>query len=263
MLYKYLPYVLAKRLFGDRRRFGLKVDAADPDYQEFLKQYVDLFTNTQKTGLGHIIRHFGYQIIKDVDLTDKVVLEVGPGIIEHLEYNASNPKSYILADCREDFLRLSEIEIKKELDTEVGKILVDAAVPDIPLKDDTIDIIISFFQLEHIYALEGYLDDLKRVLKPGGLLAGAVPTEGGLLWGLGRVLTSRRFALRHQINYDKIICWEHPNFVDKIKASLGERFEPLRSEKTPFPFLPLDCNSTWSFIYRNPKSPAGSQAARS
>ena len=55
------------------------------------------------------------------------------------------------------------------------------------------------------------------------------------------------------IDYDKIICWEHPNFVNKIKKLLDQNFTNIKSIKKPFPMLPFDLNLSWSFIYRNDK----------
>ncbi|WP_181404121.1 hypothetical protein [Aliarcobacter cryaerophilus] len=54
-------------------------------------------------------------------------------------------------------------------------------------------------------------------------------------------------------DYDKIICWEHPNFVNKIKKLLDENFTNVQSIKKPFGVLPMDFNLSWSFIYRNDK----------
>lgn len=94
------------------------------------------------------------------------------------------------------------------------------------------------------------MSELKRILRPKGIIVGAVPCEGGLAWGLGRFLTSRRYAKRLGINYDKIICWEHPNFVDKIKSLLDKNFVKIKSIKKPFPDLPFDLNLIWAFIYQ-------------
>jgi hypothetical protein len=90
-------------------------------------------------------------------------------------------------------------------------------------------------------------------LKPGGYLLGSVPTEGSFAWGFGRYLTSRRYVKKNfDYNYDKIICWEHPSFVNKIKDCLDETFIKIKTIKKPFGFLPMDCNLSWSFIYQKP-----------
>jgi hypothetical protein len=88
-------------------------------------------------------------------------------------------------------------------------------------------------------------------MKPGGQLVGGIPCEGGLAWGLGRFLTTRRLLIkRYGLNFDKIICWEHPNFADFILERLDIYFERQFLKLHPFPWLPLDINLVISFIYR-------------
>ena len=69
---------------------------------------------------------------------------------------------------------------------------------------------------------------MKYYLKPDGIIVGAIPAEGGLLWALGRFLTSRQWLHKNtNIDYDKLICWEHPNYADFILKKLDQNF--LRS----------------------------------
>lgn len=57
------------------------------------------------------------------------------------------------------------------------------------------------------------------------------------------------------INYDKIICWEHPNFADFIIEQLDAHFERHRLKLHPFPWLPIDFNLIASFVFKkNPKN---------
>ena len=82
---------------------------------------------------------------------------------------------------------------------------------------------------------------------------GAIPAEGGLGWGVGRFLTSRRWFRKHTtINYDKIICWEHPNFADRIITELNQQFECLEINYWPFGNNPVlrNFNLICSFKYK-------------
>ena len=254
MLYKILPNFIFKRLFGDRRKWGLKADYNDADYQKMLDidNIQKFYEDNQKGAIGSVVNHFGFTVMRHVDLTGKVVVELGPGTIEHLDYNKTKPEKYILVDIRKCFLEASEQRLR-HYDIE-GVELLEVEGITIPLDDDSADIIITFHQLEHIYELEQYFQELKRILKPDGLLVGAVPAEGGLAWGLGRFLTSRRYVQKHMdYDYDKVICWEHPNFVTKIKNLLDANFVRVKSIKRPLGILPFDFNLSWSFVYRNAK----------
>lgn len=254
MIYKYLPYFIFKPLFGDRKKWGLKTDFEDKDFRKWQDEcYLQFYNDTQKGNIGTTVNHFGFKIIEQIDLTNKVVLEVGPGRIDHLDYNQTKPNKYILADINKDFLEISKNRLNEYGIDNSETIEVEGNT--IPIEDNSVDVLVTFHQLEHIYELEDYLQELKRILKPNGILIGSVPTEGSFAWGFGRFLTSRRYAINHtKINYDKIICWEHPNFVNKIKDLLDKNFENLNSIKKPFSILPMDFNLSWSFIYKNIKA---------
>ncbi|QNM91538.1 class I SAM-dependent methyltransferase [Aliarcobacter cryaerophilus] len=253
MIYKYLPYFIFKPLFGDRKRCGLKTNFEDKDFRKWQDECcLKFYEDNQKGSIGTIVNHFGFKIMSQIDLTDKVVLEVGPGRIDHLDYNQTKPKKYILSDINKDFLEISKNRLKEYCIDNSDTLEVQGT--SIPIEDNSVDVLVTFHQLEHIYELEEYLQELKRILKPNGVLIGAVPAEGGVAWGFGRFLTSRRYVRKNMdFDYDKIICWEHPNFVNKIKKLLDENFTSVKSIKKPFGVLPMDFNLSWSFIYRNDK----------
>jgi len=120
----------------------------------------------------------------------------------------------------------------------------------LPIESSSVDVVVSFYSLEHLYPLEPYLQDMCRVLKPGGLLIGAVPSEGGLAWGLGRMLTSRRwFKKNTNIDPDKIICWEHPNYADHLFAEMDRLFVRKDVKFWPLGVPLLDINLILSFQY--------------
>jgi len=253
MIYKYLPYSIFKPLFGDRKKWGLQTDFNDKDFRKWQDEcYLEFYNDNQKGSIGTTVNHFGFQIMKEIDLSNKVILEVGPGSIEHLDYNTTKAHKYILADINKDFLDISSKRLEHYGIDNIETIQVEGLK--IPLDNNSVDTIVSFHQLEHIYELDTYLQELKRILKPNGILIGAVPTEGGLAWGLGRFLTSRRYVKKHMdFDYDKIICWEHPNFINKIKNLLDKNFTNVKSIKKPLGIFPMDFNLSWSFIYRNDK----------
>lgn len=65
------------------------------------------------------------------------------------------------------------------------------------------------------------------------------------------MLTSRRwFKKNTQIDPDKIICWEHPNFADHVIAELDQLFQRQSVVHWPLPWLPvLDVNLIIRFHY--------------
>lgn len=255
MLYPYLPYFIFKRLYGDRRKYGSRVDYSDPEFKIWKDKYFEFYKNYCEKGIGHFINHSGFKIINKLKFNSKIVLEVGPGLVDHVNYikEREQIKQYLLADINDSFLEKSEDLLKNSGIPEVSKIKIEGRL--FPLEDNSVDIVLSFSQLEHVEYLEGYLKELKRVLKPGGFIAGSIPAEGGLVWGLGRFFLSRGQVInRLKLDYDKIICWEHQNFADKIIKNLDLEFQRIVATKKPLPFLPLDLCISWSFIYKNEKT---------
>jgi SAM-dependent methyltransferase len=243
-----LPHFLASPLFGNRRRFGLEIQHNDPEWSAWQKFYMDFYQNTQKQGIGKVVNDLGYQILKLVDLSGKHVLEVGPGTLPHLRFWKGVPLHYTLMDNQQVLLDHSA-KILEAQNVKYSCHLTDSHI--LPLNDQQADVVISFYSLEHLNPLDLYLQEIKRILRPGGIFIGAIPAEGGIAWGLGRFLTSRQYVRKHtSINLDKIICWEHPNFAEDILKKLDANFIPVSKKYSPFLLPLIDVNLIISFIYR-------------
>lgn len=247
-----LPQFLSAPLFGDRKRFGLVIQKEDPDWKEWEHVYLNFYYKTQKESIGDIVNKAGYKILNQVDFDNKIVLEVGPGDIDHLEeWEGGRPNLYVIADVRQDMLDRS---VKKLRATDIpfaAKLLNRDSNGKLPFNNVEFDIIISFYAFEHLFSFKMYLKELLRVLKPGGIITGAIPCEGGLAWGIGRFSTSRRWFIKNtNINPDKIICWEHPNFADHILYMLDEYMIRKTLQFWPFHIPSIDLNLVASFIYR-------------
>ena len=118
--------------------------------------------------------------------------------------------------------------------------MVRANTPRLPLETASQDVLISFYSLEHLNPFEPWMAELSRVLKPGGRLVGAIPAEGGIAWGVGRWLTSRRIMkAKYGLDIRKIICWEHVSFCDTILRRLAA-IGSVTEERWPFARMPYD-----------------------
>ncbi len=245
-----MPRFLRNPLWGDRERWGLTVNSTDPDWKRYQSALRDFYQATQRTGIGTTVNDAGYRVIADIDLAGKTVLEIGAGDIRHFQYWLGMPKKYLLADISPDMMEFAKARLEKH-GVPHETLMLEREQP-LPLADRSVDVIVSFYSLEHLYPLAPYLDEMLRVLKPGGTLIGAIPAEGGLAWGLGRLLTSRRWLKKNTlVDPDKIICWEHPNFADEILGVLDARLERQRVGYWPLPLLPLvDPNLIIRFQYR-------------
>ncbi len=246
----WLPNALKNPLWGNRKRWGLEVNADDSCWQEWQKTYASFYAENQRAGIGTKINDAGYRVMSAIDLTDKNVLEIGAGDIRHLQYLKGKPSEYVLADISPEMMSFAQQKLTEQTIAH-RSILLQRNQP-LPLADESIDVIVSFYSLEHLYPLRPYLQDTHRVLKPGGILIGAIPAEGGLAWGGGRMLTSRRwFKKNTRIDPDKIICWEHPNFADHIISELDAIFQRKSVVHWPLPWMPmLDINLIIRYQYQ-------------
>lgn len=84
------------------------------------------------------------------------------------------------------------------------KNLIRGNVKNIPVKDSSVDLVVALDLLEHIEDDQGLLDEIQRVLKPGGYLLSTVPAHQSL-W------SEHDEALHHFRRYSK------PKFSDMVK----------------------------------------------
>jgi ubiquinone/menaquinone biosynthesis C-methylase UbiE len=250
MLRNYLPYSVYSPLFGDRRTFGLQVKPNDTCWTEWQDMYLKFYYANQKRSIGAIVNDSGYKIMQEVSLSGKTVLEIGPGDIHHISNWRGRPERYVIADIQQAMLDYSASKLESAGIQYKCVLLTDREKIELPFRDAAFDVLVSFYSLEHIYLLRDYLPELVRVLKPGGILIGAIPCEGGIAWGLGRYLTSRRWLKRNtSINPDKLICWEHPNFADEILKQMDNHLIKKQIEFWPLALPSIDLNLVIKFVY--------------
>jgi ubiquinone/menaquinone biosynthesis C-methylase UbiE len=247
MIRNYLPKKIQSVIFGNREKFGTKIIENDTCWIEWLKFTEKFYLETQKRGIGKIINEMGYKILKNVDFNNKVLLELGPGNLPHKKFWLNEPNKFYAIDTNKNFLKST----KEKINCEFEGIKVSRSSK-IPIESNSVNIILSFYSLEHIYELDQMLKEFNRILKKDGIIVGAIPNEGGLAWGIGRYLTTRRYTKKFNINYDKIICWEHPNFADFILNSFEKnKFRIEKIKFSPFNYIKcLDFNLVTSFILK-------------
>lgn len=248
-----LPYVMRKHLFGDRKQYGLEVQEDDADWQEWLVATNNFYQSTQKESIGKVVNDAGYRILRQVDFAGKRILEIGPGDIQHIREWHTKPDHLVIADINNELLSRSITKLK-DASVDYSALLVSRSnTGKLPFKDESFDVIISFYTLEHLHPLSEHVEALLRVLKEGGLFVGGIPTEGGIGWGLGRYVTSRRWLLKHTtINPNKLICWEHPNTAAHVLQTLDVHPQLKREKLTMWPFGGpiIDVNLIATFLYR-------------
>jgi SAM-dependent methyltransferase len=175
-------------------------------------------------------------------------LEIGAGLGEHLDFeDASEQEEYVALELRDEMAAVIA-QAHPGISTLVGDVVAGLDVP-----DAAFDRVVAIHVLEHLPNLPPALDEVRRVLKPGGLFEIVIPCEGGLGYALGRRVTSKRvFEKRYNMNYDWYIKSEHFNVPGEIMAELDTRFTRARSSWWPLKVPNVHLNLCLGLTYRRP-----------
>jgi SAM-dependent methyltransferase len=248
-----LPRPLSARLFGDRQKHGRVPPPHDPSWREWERVSSRFYYDVQKRSVGKVVNDAGYRVMSQVEIEGRRILEIGPGQINHMEHWRGFPALYDILDVDAGMLDASAERLRERgVPYRATRVERDAGGR-LPYPGATFDVVVSFYAFEHLHPFEHHLDEILRVLRPGGVLAGAIPTEGGLGWGLGRFCTSRRWLKRNTtIDPDKIVCWEHPNFADGVLRALDTSLLRRRLAFWPCGIPSIDLNLIVSFVYVRP-----------
>ena len=102
-----------------------------------------------------------------------------------------------------------------------------ADVADIP-PEHRYDRITSVAALEHICDLPQVMARSALLLNDGGVFRAAIPSEGGLLWRLGWMLTTGlEFRLRYGLDYAVLMAHEHVNRAADIESLTRALFDKV------------------------------------
>jgi ubiquinone/menaquinone biosynthesis C-methylase UbiE len=122
-------------------------------------------------GIG-VTEHLHRYAIACEYVRDKVVLDIASGEGYGSNLLAKNARRVIGVDVSQEAITFSSEKYKKtNLSFKTG------SVTNIPLKDFSVDIVVSFETLEHVSDQELMFREIKRVLKPDGLVIISTPEK--------------------------------------------------------------------------------------
>jgi SAM-dependent methyltransferase len=197
--------------------------AAPAIYEKIYYQQNSLVAHVNGAGHRLIERDFGQSSRFDQ------VLEVGAGTGIHLDYVQHGFDRYVVTDISAKMLAKAE-------ERHAGRANLAFQVADataLPFEDNSFDRLVSVYNLEHLPQPHRVLEEWKRVVRPGGDISIAVPTEGGIAWNLGRHLTTRRDFAKHGLDLDYIISREHINACYRLRALIQHTFPNRREQWFP------------------------------
>ncbi len=179
-------------------------------------------------------------------------LEIGAGLGSHLVHERLDRQEYYALELRENVLSV----LKRRYPA------VHATLGDIeqrtPFPDAFFDRVIVVHVLEHLCNLPAALDEIRRVLKPTGILSVVAPCEGGFAYSLARRISAQRmFEKAYGSPYRWFIEREHVNNYDEVLEELTRRFTLTHERRWPLPGLPIAINLIVGLTLSLPATTAG------
>lgn len=147
-------------------------------------------------------------------------IEIGAGLGEQLEYEDLSVQEYTCVELRSDMAA----RVRERYPS--VKMIIGDCQERLPFADDSFDRAIAVHVLEHLPDLPRALDELQRLVRPGGQISVVIPCDPGFVYNLGRSLTAKRaFERRYGQPYSVFVRREHINSPAEILELLSARFK--------------------------------------
>jgi SAM-dependent methyltransferase len=161
-------------------------------------------------------------------------LEIGAGTGSHVQFEPSG--EYVALEASGELA--AQIPERDGL-----SVVVADCEQRLPWEDNSFDRVLAIHVLEHLYNLPVTLEEIARVLRPGGVFCVVIPCEGGRLYSLGRRFTTKRiFEKRYNTPYEWMISQEHCNTATEILAELNRHFRIRQRRFFPLRLPAVDLN---------------------
>jgi len=207
--------------------------------------YMDYFYSEVYTARFGLIQKFNHTYAARTAATKLRTLDVGAGLGEHLEFEDGHAGEYVALELRPEMAE--EIVRRYPYITTVTGNMEDG----LPFAAGEFDRVLAIHVLEHLPNLPADLEELARVLRPGGVLSVVLPCEGGLAYTLGRSLTTKRmFEKRYGVSFDWCIASEHVSAVPEIVHELDQRFTREHASWFPLRLPSVHVNVCVGLTYR-------------
>tara|TARA_B110000027_G_C16117509_1_gene300964 strand:- start:1016 stop:1732 length:717 start_codon:yes stop_codon:yes gene_type:complete len=218
------------------KKFPKKRPILSQEYKDIYNQHY--ITNRSGSGFANLLsqKMESWMHKKTSSVIGKDILELGAGNLNHIKYEHSfdnydvvEPFSNLykgstnLSSLRNIFSSLKEVKNKY-------------------------DKIFSIATCEHLLNLPREIMLCKNLLLPNGTFQVAIPCEGEFAFKFGWMLTTGiSFKLKHNLDYSKLMEYEHVNTLSEIYTVLENNFRIVKFKRSPF-ILPLKNLSFYAYI---------------
>jgi SAM-dependent methyltransferase len=205
-----------------------------PEQQKISDEWMEYFHEVIGTKFPGVVDFNHNYVVKHSSPGFVSSLDVGAGLGEHLAYEnltSEQLAAYVALELRQN---MAQIIREKWLNVQI---CTSDCQQRLPFKDGHFDRIIAIHVLEHLPNLPAFLREARRLLnKVIGRLLVVIPCEGGLMYSLGRQVTSKSmFQKRYNWSYDEFIATEHVNEAAEIFDEIDQLF--CAENKSYYPML--------------------------
>lgn len=157
-------------------------------------------------------------------------LEIGAGLGSHIEVEDLSKQDYHCVELRQNMADAIK-ERFPSVTTTVGD-----CQQRIPYDDGFFDRVIAIHVLEHLPNLPACLDEVHRVLKPGGILSIVIPCDPGVAYRIAsRIAGEHMFRTWYKKPYRWLLRREHINSPTEVVSLLRARFRT--ADRAYFPLV--------------------------
>lgn len=207
-----------------------------PLQQAFYRDmYDDLVGGEGAAGIFHRLTHRSLERPYGPSDSFPAVLELGSGSGEHLPFVRHAFDSYIMADLR----------MPQELPDDPRVSFVEADVSSLPIASDSQDRLIATCLLHHLAEPFRALEEMRRVVRPGGVLSIMIVSDPGLAYRvIQRLSSGRRYRRAGFSDWRALHAMEHRNHAWSLHQLIKYAFrdDDLRGRGFPLPLA-----SVWNF----------------
>jgi len=216
------------------------MDAEQSKVREFWNNSVPMtfvdkpMTYEEKREFRYDLQDYMHDVFKFEDFKGKHVLEIGVGGgIDTAEF-LRNGAEVVSVDFSQLSVKIANSLLKEaKLNGEI--LLSDAKL--LPFKNSEFDVVYSFGVIHHIPSVEKVLEEIKRVLRPGGIFMGMVYNKDSLLYAYSIIYLHgiKEGLLAQGMSEDELAARFSERFtgnqhtkmysVDDLKSTLGRFFD--------------------------------------
>jgi len=155
-------------------------------------------------------------------------LEIGAGVGAHLRFESLENQEYVALELRPELAEVIRASYP------AARVIIGDCQEEISFPDGYFDRVLAIHLLEHLSNLPKALDQVQRVLRPGGFFSVVIPCEGGFAYRIGRKISVQRiFERRYNQSYDWLIAYDHINRPGEIISELRSRFQIVHQAYFP------------------------------